>query len=725
MTEHFRVPRRPAVLLVFGGLLLVGCGATAPPPAAIPFEQKMTSILQLEDQRILRLDPPVAAVVAGPPARGRAPRVVPAPPTPPLDLLALLNDTEARIRRRAALAIGRVGLSEGVPPLVGALADADSEVRESAAFALGLIGDVTAVGPLTTALADSRPLVRGRAAEAIGLIATTDPVGGVGKAAARPAANAIAAVAAEYARSAAVTALQSDHEKWPAAPEAEAFKLALFALVRIGAYEALESAVLDGGKPVSSWWPVAYALQRINDKRAQPALKALAAGPGKYSTAFAVRGLGTLGDGSSASIIVPLLDGKRGLEVTVSAIRAAAQIGAADAVEPLARLAADAAADANLRLEAVTALGRLRGASALPVVQDLITDPWPVMRIAALNAAAAIDQEAFIVVLASLDDDPDWSVRAAMAGLLATLPADVAEERLRAMLEDGDKRVAPAVLRALARHKVADAGTLALARVNDPDYGIRDVVVDLIGELKPAGGPEVLREAYKRAQSDVAYNVRTSALTALAAYGAAEAVETLKAALADKEWAVRLRAVELLTKMDPSGDHQRAIRPAPGTPPAAYGDRTIIAPEYSPHVFIETAKGSIEVELAVLDAPQTTRNFINLARKGFFNGLAIHRVVSNFVIQGGDSRGDGSGGPGYTIRDELNERPYVRGTVGMALSGKDTGGSQFYITHSPQPHLDGKYTVFGHVVNGMDVVDRIRQGDVIQRMRIWDGRGWQ
>ena len=124
----------------------------------------------------------------------------------------------------------------------------------------------------------------------------------------------------------------------------------------------------------------------------------------------------------------------------------------------------------------------------------------------------------------------------------------------------------------------------------------------------------------------------------------------------------------------------------------------------------------------MLDAPQTVQNFMALARKGYFNGLQIHRVVPNFVVQDGDPRGDGDGGPGYTIRDELNDRPYLRGTVGMALSGPDTGGSQFFITHSPQPHLDAKYTVFGHVVNGMDVVDRIQQLDVIERVRIWDGK---
>jgi len=178
------------------------------------------------------------------------------------------------------------------------------------------------------------------------------------------------------------------------------------------------------------------------------------------------------------------------------------------------------------------------------------------------------------------------------------------------------------------------------------------------------------------------------------------------------------------------GDHQRPTtvgylqghRPVPGEPSAPYDSPELAKPTYSPHAFIETAKGTIEIELTVLDAPQTVQNFITLARKGYFNGLQIHRVVPNFVVQDGDPRGDGSGGPGYSIRDELNDRPFLRGTVGMALSGPDTGGSQFFIAHSPQPHLDAKYTVFGQVVNGMEVVDRLRQLDVIERIRIWDGK---
>ena len=107
-----------------------------------------------------------------------------------------------------------------------------------------------------------------------------------------------------------------------------------------------------------------------------------------------------------------------------------------------------------------------------------------------------------------------------------------------------------------------------------------------------------------------------------------------------------------------------------------------------------------------------------LARSGYFRGTRFHRVVPNFVAQDGDPRDDGNGGPGYAIRDEMNRRRYDRGAVGMALSGPDTGGSQYFITHSPQPHLDGHYTVFGRVVNGFDVLDRIVQGDLITSITI-------
>jgi cyclophilin family peptidyl-prolyl cis-trans isomerase len=232
---------------------------------------------------------------------------------------------------------------------------------------------------------------------------------------------------------------------------------------------------------------------------------------------------------------------------------------------------------------------------------------------------------------------------------------------------------------------------------------------------------DALVAAYKRGEADLVIDTRASALEALSKYGAPAAVPTLRAALADKDWAVRVKAAELLKTLDPTIETAAAMRPAPSA--AQYETPSLTAPTVSPHVYIETEKGTIEIELDVLDAPITASNFIALARKGYFDGLSFHRVVPYFVIQGGDPRGDGEGGPGYTIRDELNQEPYLRGTVGMALAWRDTGGSQFFIAHGPQPHLDARYTVFGRVVSGMDVVDAITQWDVMQRVRVWDGVG--
>lgn len=128
---------------------------------------------------------------------------------------------------------------------------------------------------------------------------------------------------------------------------------------------------------------------------------------------------------------------------------------------------------------------------------------------------------------------------------------------------------------------------------------------------------------------------------------------------------------------------------------------------------LRTSKGAVAIRLEGAYAPITSANILYLARKRFFDRMPIHRVVPNFVVQAGDPRGDGSGGPGYAIPCEINTLRYRRGTVGMALAGKDTGGSQFFICHSDQPHLDGGYTVFGQVTRGMEVVDRLEEGDLI------------
>ncbi len=135
---------------------------------------------------------------------------------------------------------------------------------------------------------------------------------------------------------------------------------------------------------------------------------------------------------------------------------------------------------------------------------------------------------------------------------------------------------------------------------------------------------------------------------------------------------------------------------------------------------IETNRGAIQLDLYAQHAPKTVNNFVFLAREGFYDGVSFHRVIPDFVIQGGDPTGTGRGGPGYHFEDEVEGNPlkHERGVISMANAGPGTNGSQFFITHSPQPHLNGRHTVFGKVVNGLDIVDAIQQGDRMLRVTI-------
>ena len=256
----------------------------------------MSRILRFEDQRILR--DAAEPILPQPVAEGR--RNVAPPPPPPPDLLTLLADSEARIRRRAALAVGRVGLADGVPALVKVLqSDSDPEVKQMAAFGLGLIGDPGAVDALRTALADTSLLVAGRAAEALGVLNDSGSAFPIGK------------LVATHADAAA--ALSGDESRAQADERASAFRLGVFALARLKAYEPLAAAVLGpDGQSRLQWWPVAYALQRIEDRRGLPALLTLAQSESLYTRAFAIKGLGALKDPSAFPYFFPGLRPRTG-----------------------------------------------------------------------------------------------------------------------------------------------------------------------------------------------------------------------------------------------------------------------------------------------------------------------------------------------------------------------------------------------------------------------------
>jgi HEAT repeat protein/cyclophilin family peptidyl-prolyl cis-trans isomerase len=709
--RHAAICLTPVATLL--ALLTAACASApttsrgTPSVPVITWEQKLGWMVRLEDQRILR-DPNPPAPVVLKPATQREPALV--APAPPSDLIKLLNDTEARVRRRAALAIGRVGLSEGVEPLMKLLDDSEIEVRQMAAFGLGLIGEPSARPRLLAALTDPQPVLQGRAAEALGQIGD------------RADANAIGAMVQAHIRAGALMGVTPDDLTYPLSAPTEAVRLGVYALARLGAYDALAAAVLANEQPVSTWWPVAYALQRVGDPRAAPALMALVNTPGRFTASFAVKGLGTSKAMQAAPVLRQIVEQRtRPAPIVIQAMRSLTAIRDAGTVPILIKILSDASSDPTLRVEAANAFGALVTAEHVELLLDLISNSVPAIRAAALQALARVDPATFLTALASLDSDREWSVRVATANALGTLPSAQSLPRLTEMLQDPDQKVIPAVLAALASSKATGADQILLDRLASPDLSVRVAAANALADLKIAAAVQPLADAYRRAATEDSYTARAAALGALARLDPVAARPLVIEALKDRDWAVRVRAQALLKEQKVTGQDNDTRPATAGRTVTDPQWQAIVNPPFSPRALIDTDKGTIELELAVIDAPLTVANFIALARKGFFRNNAIHRLVPDFVVQAGDPRGDGEGGPGYTIRDELNELPYLRGTVGMALDWEDTGGSQFFITHSPQPHLDARYTVFGRVVNGMDVVDRLVQWDVIRNVRIRDG----
>ena len=261
-----------------------------------------------------------------------------------------------------------------------------------------------------------------------------------------------------------------------------------------------------------------------------------------------------------------------------------------------------------------------------------------------------------------------------------------------------------------------------------PDPVVRELAAQGVRATPAREDVDRLVDAYARSLGDAIPNARLAvieALGAVAALGSSEqlAVSTLLLRRYPRgyDYLVRRAAETHLPAV--------ASRWGPSAPIVTGRDlgdyrdlaRRLVLPAENgterPELVIETDRGPITISLFAEDAPITVDALLKLTERRYFDSGAWHRVVPNFVIQDGDPRGDGEGGPGFSLRDENSRRRYARGTVGLALAGPDTGGSQFFITLSPQPHLDGIYPVVGQVEGGMDLVDRITQGERILTIR--------
>lgn len=610
---------------------------------------------------------------------------------------------DAFVRRQAALAAGRIGDTAAVEPLVGALADSSAAVQAATAFALGLLRDPHALAPLRalTRTGDGAPQC-----EAVSAIAK---IGGD-----------------DGAR--AVRELL-DVKTTSAVGTSAVQRAALLEAWRLGARAPI-AALTDFARdpdPAARAQAI-YSLARLKVARAAPTLLGALVDPEPYVRAVALRGLSrALTDSAQldpqtvVERIRPLV-ADRDPHVRVNALRALASFRDS-ALAPLALpLLADA--DVNVAVQAETTLGALGGARAAAALVAQLSGTAFARRRQAAIALAQADSAAGVTAAAVLARDTDWRWRSVAAEAFAA-----ARHRagLEAQLADSDARVVAQALQALGRIVPDSDLTLlerARAQLGHRDAAVRSVAADLLGRRPAVADVDRLAAAFERAAADTFDDAQLSALSALAAIAAAgldgRAAVTARfvvRAARPRDYLVRRRATEKLPAA--------AARWGPGTPIATgrtlddYRSvvRRLLVPvargDPAPRVTIESAGGPLVVELFAGEAPLTVAAFLGLVDRHYFDGSDWHRVVPNFVVQDGDPRGDGWGGPGFVLRDELNPVRYETGTVGMALSGPDTGGSQFFITHSPQPHLDGTYTVFGRVVSGTAVLGRIAQGERI------------
>ena len=251
--------------------------------------------------------------------------------------------------------------------------------------------------------------------------------------------------------------------------------------------------------------------------------------------------------------------------------------------------------------------------------------------------------------------------------------------------------------------------SLFLEKLELYDPAITTIVSGKFGQIRDRSSVEPLINAYQKFSAPRDIEPMVAILTALDSIGDSRATTLLQQELSNPFPSIQMAARHALEKI--AGNPVKL--PAVEKQPLTKFDFVLEKYHKNPVVRFTTTKGTFEVELYPEKAPITVANFITLVKTGFYNNIYFHRVVPGFVVQGGDTRGDGWGGPGYAIPCEYNDIFYTRGIVGMAHAGKDTGGSQFFITQAPQPHLNGKHTAFGKVVRGMKVVDTIEVYDRI------------
>lgn len=631
---------------------------------------------------------------------------VPVRPVDDLDLKALLLLLEDRriyddyavgsalqgdrlVRRRLAYALGRLDDPRAGLILEELLLDEEVGVRRAAAFALGRRGRPEAVDALLAACR-SPDVETGRlAVEALAVVGANLDV--------------VLASLDELPTS----------EVWPRlAPS-------LYRFPARRTVALAEHALELEDRRLAVW--AAYSLARDPVPRSAALLRGLLEDEDHRVRAWAARGLGLVGDGTDMERLLPLLqDDAAGPRI--QALRAGGELvasGRAAPVDAWRRAILDSLADRRpgVSVSAVeTAAYWLLDEDLGPALVELAASASSWERESALLALAEGEHPRAPELMRAAAVSSEPVDRAAAAGAAAKLDGT---EWLVEAFADPVPAVRLAALAGLLSSRSGTSREFAAMALADPDPGVRAATLDWL-----VANPELPAEAIEGALAPVdlsrVVDLPINGVRALAARAEKEPLERglilarLERMAGLGDYPVRRLAA---SRIEALGEPRPAIGPAVrGKGLDLYRDvaRRTTGPRF---VEIKTTRGTVRLRLACPEAPLTCLSFLQLTNQGFYDGLTFHRVIPDFVVQAGDPRGDGWGGPGYSIRDEAGPMRFGDGVLGMALSGPDTAGSQFFITLSPQPHLDGVFTAFGVVVGGREVLDRITQGDQIVRIR--------
>ncbi len=624
-------------------------------------------------------------------------------------LIELLGHDEPLVRYRAAEALGRFPYPafgrEVTEALVRAMEDPDPAVRRQVAFALGQRGDPIAGGVLAVYRNDPDPGLRARVAEASRRLDDPGLRGEV-----------LLALQDENleVREAAVLAMGLWEPEGPDAADADAALL-----------EVLRPTGGPGpGREVQPElrWRALYALQRRGSERGRPAFLEYVDSGVTLERIFAVRGLARIPPDAASIAALSLATEDGDWRVACEAAIGLGRTGVAEAVPAL--LGAAEHPSPHVRRSAFEAIGAFRELDALgPHRSDAVSkltrgthDVSSTARAAAIVALAKIlrPKDGARTVERFLQD-PDPVVRAGAAEAAAELETTNAFPLLRRLVGDENPRVAVTAAGGLGRHATPETRALLHQLLRDPDNGMRLAAVIALQEMPHASDVAPLAGAME-ATGDIAPEIAFNALKNLGAIGGDDALRLVERALSHTEPYVRRVAQRVLLE-DFELNHKPVEVPASSPARAPLPGESYPRYRRNPVVEMRTTRGTMVFELFPLEAPVHVHNFLELVRTDHYDGLIFHRVVPDFVIQGGDYRGDGNGGRpwnGTALPQEFTPRRYVRGTLGMPRNeNPDSGGSQFFVTHRPTPHLDGRYTIFGQLRAGGDVLDAVQVGDRI------------